>query len=346
MASGDNPTSLSCLCGQVAQEVNVNLAAASTSLLLCHCGRCRVNSGLLFVSYLPLIEAPDLSKGLRSYTQADNVIRWFCSRCGAHVFARKADANDEYFVALGLVDADINHPIKHYGVADTKDGGLRICLSGDQVNDQPCMLATLPHPKELQNESDTRIGTSNDRLKASCQCGGILFYVTPPDASSTEASSPWSDVLVPYHLHSPANPEDVKWWLRAEKTRYLAGTCACRSCRLASGFPIQAWAFVPKSNLCHEDGSPLSFNIGTMQRYESSPTIFREFCGTCGATVFWHCLERPKVIDVSVGLLRSSTGARARDYLDWATDRVSFAEDAIHTSLLHKLEIGLKQMKN
>jgi hypothetical protein len=37
------------------------------------------------------------------------------------------------------------------------------------------------------------------------------------------------------------------------------GTCVCNSCRLSSGFPIQTWAFVPKSNIFNADGSPLVF---------------------------------------------------------------------------------------
>jgi hypothetical protein len=80
-----------------------------------------------------------------------------------------------------------------------------------------------------------------------------------------------------------------------------------------------------------------------MQRFESSPGVYREFCKSCGATVFWHCDERPGVVDVSVGLLKSPTGARAEDLLEWETGRVSFAEDAAqHQSLIALLERGLR----
>lgn len=83
-----------------------------------------------------------------------------------------------------------------------------------------------------------------------------------------------------------------------------------------------------------------------MKRFESSLGVYREFCGTCGATVFWHCDERPGVVDVSVGLLRSVSGARAEDWLEWATGRVSFAEDALDKGLIDLLEIGLKDSVN
>jgi hypothetical protein len=347
MAFRDGKVSVSCLCGQVAQEVHLNTAATSTAILVCHCTICRATSGLLFVSYLPLVEPPDLSADLRRYEQADNVSRWFCSRCGAHVFGQDHH-NNEYYLALGLVDVDTDRPIKHYGVADTRDGGLGTCLSGDHANEPPCLFGASHVPQQsnaILATSNSNIGTLQDRLNASCHCGGISFYITRPDASSAQVSSPWPDLLVPYHSHSSDNPEDVKWWLRAEKMKYLAGTCACRSCRLFSGFPVQTWTFVPKSNIFQKDGSPLSFNTGTMQQYESQPGIFREFCRTCGATIFWHCLERPGVIDVSVGLLKSPVGARAEDWLEWATDRISFVEDAIHKPLIDDLDRGLKQLK-
>jgi hypothetical protein len=40
-----------------------------------------------------------------------------------------------------------------------------------------------------------------------------------------------------------------------------------------------------------------------MKSHESSKDIWREFCHVCGATIFWHCNERPELLDVSVGLL-------------------------------------------
>jgi hypothetical protein len=154
---------------------------------------------------------------------------------------------------------------------------------------------------------------------------------------------------VPYSKTDPAivkNPGDVKWWLRGKGgTKYLAGTCACRSCRLASGFEIQTWAFVPRSNIfmysrpragvetSDRDAlpEPLDFeNVppDVLRSYESSTGVAREFCPRCGATVFWHNKERSELIDVSVGLLDATEGARAETWLEWWTGRVSFAEDA------------------
>ncbi|KAK1973231.1 Mss4-like protein [Colletotrichum cereale] len=181
-----------------------------------------------------------------------------------------------------------------------------------------------------------------DSLPASCACGTVSFHITRPDERSYLPHSGFPDLQYPACKHSEhimKNPDRVKWWIRADGTKYLAGTCACRPCRLASGFEIQTWAFVPRENVfLHAPGpdgrhavSPLDFATlpaGVLRTYESSPGVLREFCGGCGATVFWHDIWRPDVIDVSVGLLRAAEGARADTWLDWWTGRCSFKEEA------------------
>ncbi|KAL1986808.1 hypothetical protein VTN96DRAFT_5461 [Rasamsonia emersonii] len=345
--------SISCLCGGTAQEIALDPLVRPSLSQVCHCNSCRYTSGLLCSSYLVLNSPPILSTNLKKYTQSNNVSRWFCATCGAHVFAH-AKHNNRYLVAAGLLttpDIAQTESVQHWGVKDTNDGGLTVFLAGSRANETGlCWLEAgkIISEERLQQISSNREDAghlNSDRLHARCHCGGIEFYVTAPDVSSSKASSPWPDLLVPYHSASPDNPQDVKWWLRAGNTKYLAGTCACTSCRRASGHPIQAWAFIPKSNIFKTNSSSLSFDLGTLQRYESSLGIFREFCNRCGATVFWHCQERPGVIDVSVGLLRSTSGARAEEWLEWATDRVSFSEDAHNKLLIRLLETGLQAWK-
>jgi hypothetical protein len=117
------------------------------------------------------------------------------------------------------------------------------------------------------------------------------------------------------------------------KTKYLAGLCACRSCRLSAGFPTQAWAFIPRANLVDEDEMPFNLNSPCLKQFKSSLGVYRESCRTCGANVFWHSDERPCLIDVSVGLLRDQSGARAETLLEWDRNRVSFIEQALDQGL-------------
>lgn len=343
-------SSATCLCGDVALSVQLDPSTDHTQLQLCHCHSCRAVTGILCTSYYLMQDEPSALEGLREYRESPYVSRFLCKTCGSHVLAR-VQPSGQYLVATGVLVAGDIPPVKsvqHWQVKDTRDGGLSTFLPGWPSSDSGCRLKVLSGQQDNATEFESEMAVDHpskapSQLQARCHCGGIEFYITPPDASSSQARSPFADLLVPYHSGSGANPEDVKWWLRDGNSKYLAGTCTCQSCRLGCGFPIQTWAFVPKSNIFNADGSPLAFESKTMRRYSSSPGVYREACEVCGANAFWHCDERPELIDVSVGLLRGD-GARVMSLLDWAPDRVSFAEMAAQKDLVKLLEDGLQKL--
>jgi hypothetical protein len=357
-------TKISCLCRGTAIEVEFDRTESLSTRSLCHCRNCRLTSGLLCTSYVEIRPPqPSSLSRLSKYLESPGVARWFCPTCGAHVLLQFTTGDSERFmVAAGLIGQPPKAQlagIQHRCAATTVDGGLSSFFSSTRLEQglSTCFTGRHEGIYEVSGSFSTEEraatnGQPESKLPARCHCNGVKFYVTRPDASSRLPSSPWPDLLVPYHSGSPDNPEDVKWWLCGEssgcnsiigQTRFLAGLCACDSCRLASGFGIQSWAFIPRSNIFKSDGSALSaYDITGLQRYESSPGIYREFCRTCGATVFWHCEERPGVVDVSVGLLQSVSGVRAEGWLRWATQRVSFEEEAADRSLILALEEGLR----
>ncbi|KAJ9606939.1 hypothetical protein H2200_008950 [Cladophialophora chaetospira] len=287
-----------------------------------------------------------------------------CKVHGDHIWSVNSGVIDRIHGLEDDTELSLEQIVQHDFVGDTSDGGLAICL--DQMDGQviPFHLEGPDGPKhsgtleELSTklrgrrtiskdhvDGSNQVIESGDGLWAGCHCGGVNFLVTRPNTASRKCSSPWADLIVPYHSSSSENKEDVKWWLRENDTKYLAGTCACRSCRLGSGSPIQSWAFIPKANIFQLDGTPLEYSMGTLKQVESSEGCYREFCDRCGATVFWHCLERPDLVDVSVGLLRAPEGARATTWLDWWTERVSFKEDAFDKKLIDQLEKGLQNIR-
>ncbi|KAK8029856.1 hypothetical protein PG993_011147 [Apiospora rasikravindrae] len=328
---------------------------------------------------MSLALAPSL-EGLRAYEATPHFTRYFCATCGCHMFWRHENAEVgpgkvTFAVATGVLlekadegvagddDSGKNDraaaPEQQYGrhinVAGTKDGGLSIWMPELRGR----AMEVYGHggggtAQEAQTMPVGASGSDADVLQGFCHCGTVSIRITRPDASSRLPRSNYPDLIVPYHTGSPCitNPDDEKWWLRPSRdssatTRYLAGTCACRSCRLTSGFEIQTWAFIPRSNIYLRVGGaipdlgsiedayqPLDFaapegNKSVLQSYESSPGVLREFCARCGANVFWHDKWRPDLIDVSVGLLDAPEGVRAEDWLDWWTERVSFSEDAV-----------------
>ena len=219
-------------------------------------------------------------------------------------------------------------------LGDAGDGGLGVWMDGVEG------WEGFSKESRMVGKGDWEEGRKGGEreLKAHCLCKGVRFKITRPDEASARLTAPRGDIVGP-----PTAGDDEAWWLRENGTKYLGGTCACNECRLASGFDIQTWAFVPKANIKQLDGKPLDFSAGTLKRYDSSKGVYREFCGRCGATVFWHSDSRPDLIDVSVGLLDAEEGARADSWLDWETERVSFQEEAQNKDLISKLATGLKR---
>ncbi|KIV89470.1 hypothetical protein PV10_06867 [Exophiala mesophila] len=367
-----------CLCGENSDIVPLK-SAPPIQNSWCSCSSCRYTTGVLTLSCLPLSRPPSFLDALSRYDSSEHLTRYFCGDCGSHmcVHVKKHDA---WGICSGVIDRfeqaeqvsriSLENIVQHEFVGDTIDGGLAVSLAEShshapiplylQGPDGPRIHSNHTLPKDTQDPSQSEVrldhlmeqegpdGQKKEQgaeLRAQCHCGGVSFSITRPNPTSSLCSSPWPDLLVPYHSASSENPEDVKWWLRNDGSKFLAGTCACRSCRLAAGSPVQTWAFIPKANIFQLSGQPLTYDFGTLKRVESSPNCFREFCHVCGASVFWHCRQRPDVVDVSVGILRAPEGSRAGYWLDWCTDRVSFREHALDMQLIDQLEKGLKRIK-
>jgi hypothetical protein len=364
---------VSCLCGKNLETLQLK-TQLPVSVSPCSCNICRYSSSVLYFSCLPIPSRPHVLQNLTEYKSSSKLSRYFCPACGSHMFIHAEDP-DSWAVCSGVVERVVGHEqgaclslekiVQHEFVSDTKDGGLAICLAGCDGHSVPlfsqgpdgvsferptatCLPALGPHihPVVAAVVNDVAAAAiPKSEISAGCHCGGAAFRVTRPNLQSNLCSSPFPDLLVPYHSSSSDNPQDIKWWLRASGSKYLAGTCACRSCRLGSGSPVQCWSFIPKANILQSDGSPLTYEMGTLKQIESSKDCFREFCRVCGATLFWHCRERPDLVDVSVGLLRANEGSRAESLLEWWTERVSFREDALDQSLIRDLERGLRNLE-
>lgn len=346
---------VTCLCGKARGVVNL---AGSIPLpsILCHATSCRHNLGALAHSALPLLDRPDSIELLKAFVVDLNLKRYFCDICGSHMFEHEKSCwrvqsgvvnrihNEQVFKALEEV-------VGHDHVADTLDGGLYNCFKDADtpsaerpLQEEPVVTGSIRISSDDRPlEEDKR--NASKQLDAACICGGVSFKITRPDDMSQLCASQWPDLIVPFcdYSRSPVNPEDTKWWICDDK--WLAGTCACKSCRLGLGFPIQAWAFVSLRNIVLANGHRFTYNTGTLKSYESSKGALREFCRNCGATVFWHNGERPGVVDVSVGLLRNSDGALTRSWLNWHTQRVSFEEEAFDKVLVARVKAGLERLR-
>lgn len=273
--------------------------------------------------------------------------------------------HDGHFeAATGTLQVDDTEGLLEYHscmwIGDTKDGGASEWL--DSISGRTLKKWAQEagdgeeRPSNHGDSAPNRSTPATKPIYAHCHCKGVEFWVEPPNATSETARSAFPDLMVPFHLGSnaSANHSNTTWWLRDDNTRFLAGTCACHSCRRASGFFITFWAFVPTANIYLDSGLTGTFpqNViehehgywGSIKAYHSSDGVTRSFCGRCGATVLWDGgIEKGRdgLVDVAVGLLDAESGARAEELLSWWTERVSFEEFAVNKSLVKALQEGL-----
>lgn len=337
----------SCACHRVTGSVQVPSSAIPLPMALCHCNTCRHISGSLCVSaiYVPVGSCLDI-KGSPSGYGKTTITRYFCGNCGCFVYNENADSK-QITICTGVLEKPegLVELQEHIFVADTKDGGLSNWLPNAVI-----WQGKKDDSEQIKNEVEAQTLNSvpsspkrSSTLRGHCYCGGVEFYITEPDESLVQESIPWPDVIIPHYSNSSQKNENAQWWLCKNKTKYLAGTCACNSCRLGLGHDIQTWAFIPHLNVFQSNGQIFELSAGTLKRFESSTGVYREFCQNCGATVFWHSDERRDILDVGVGLLHADSGARAEEWLEWWTARVSFEEYALNTTFVSQFSRGLKE---
>ncbi|KPI39494.1 uncharacterized protein AB675_5004 [Cyphellophora attinorum] len=355
------PVTATCLCGRINETVHLE-GPLPQHKRICHCDTCRYTTGVLYLSAPTLASKPDFVDRLTRYESSNNLSRYFCASCGSHMFIHVYQG-DKWDVCSGVVDQIQDGSTSpevytsHEFVDDTIDGGLAICMlrNGEgqnlelyaEADNEDCVPAsryTSTGKRSVVEDALLSSDNHKTRLRASCHCGGVEYYITRPTSASKTFNSPWPDLIVASQAAHSDNPDNIKWWIR-EDNKYLAGTCTCRSCRLASGVPVQTWAFVPQANIEMKDGKPWQPDFGTLGHYNSSKDVTRDFCKTCGATVFWRSEARPELIDVSIGLLRAAEGARAESWLHWWTERISFCEEALDWEVVRTLAPGLKTIR-
>ena len=337
---------ISCACSRITGSCDISPHDIPLAMTLCHCNTCRHSSGLLSVSHVSI---PSGSSVLRIEGQpccyrTPLIMRFFCGDCGCSIYQKQAISGTVELCTGALETARFVEMKEHIFVADTIDGGLSEWIHAPSWNARQDDSNHLGGAMKSQI-SENRQGSlrTADHLRGYCHCRAVQFTISRPNEIPSIRNVPWPDLIMPYHSKSSENTGDEKWWLRSNGTKYLAGTCACNSCRLCSGYDIQTWAFIPKANINLLHGQELKCTMGTLKQYESSTGVYREFCRTCGATVFWHSGDRPDLVDVSVGLLDSERGARAEDWLEWWTERVSFEELAHNKPFVTLLSRGLRE---
>ena len=346
----------SCHCKINRYSFTVNESDLPFKPHLCSCNISRRISGVLLTSYFPISAQNSFPKrdGLTAYKSSGILTRYFCSSCGSHMFLEYA-MDGHWEVSTGTISESVNivQFQGHMWIEDTQDGGASDWITEIGSIEASRWLKESNRgsnlPLDWRVEETVMPNSKSDihKLHAHCHCNGVEFYVTRPNKTSQRACSPFPDLLVPFTTQTPPeNTQNSAWWLATDHKRYLAGNCACQSCRQVAGFDLVQWAFIPRSNIVTEDGRLFSRSSGTMKTYSSSSGVTRSFCGRCGANIFWEGDFRPDIVDVAVGIMDAESGARAEEWLEWATDRISFQEEAHNPQLIAGLGKGLQSWKS
>jgi len=364
MASDTRSIKATCLCGRAAHTITLPQAESPLKAYLCSCNSCRHVSGTLVysVAFFPPVCRPshELLAELNAFEFSKRTTLYHCKTCGTQVIGKclsdpdKADSAPSWCVTTGTLeewDGEIEvQGFEH--LADSLDGGFADflpILDGKHVERWPGQFrqgGELPLEWRAHQTVDIK-PSPTDRLHAHCKCNGVQFWIARPSERSKEARCPWLDVLGPSSNSRTDNPDNEAWWLRADGTTFLAGTCACNTCRLASGTDIVEWAFIPTIDISLDARGEVPFKrqFGTLKTYDSSKDVTRHFCSQCGAMVFFEHRGRPTLLDVAVGLFDAPEGARAESWLEWWTERLSFRELAVPraTNLVLGVEHGLRK---
>lgn len=330
---------------------------------MCHCNSCRRMTGTLCLTviFLPPYYSPSQAvlDQLTGFVFSKRITQYFCTTCGCQMLARLlADGDDPnsqvtWDVATGSLEhiEDVVDWQGHEHIRDTLDGGFADFLAelnGEKVARWPGHFEEdeqLPLPWTLSTHAGVK-ASAEDKLHGHCKCGGVEFWIFRPSARTAFAKKYWPSAP-PADVSALQRPLEEDTVLRDRGTKFLAGLCACNSCRLASGVEITAWAFVPTMDIAldQEGKIPWSKDFGTLKQYQSSNGAYRYFCGRCGAIVFYDADDRMWFKDIAVGILNASEGARAESWLGWRTRCLGYRDDAVPRaeSLALAVENGLRE---
>ncbi|KAJ5860788.1 uncharacterized protein N7529_008098 [Penicillium soppii] len=306
-----------CHCKSINFTITILAELFPLKVHICHCSVCRRTHGTPCIFHAPLPDGvapqfivPSNMSMLTSYNHAESMgTRHFCSTCGCHVGDLGHD--DGNWVISTAIFTEPNHNLwemrSHTFTKSSSDGGLSAILShidGRQLDVfNPDLLTDNNNSEHGQKDAEAE----SKKLLAKCHCGGVSFSI----------SRPRPDFI--------ASPRSKGWILPQDPNKWLAVLDICDDCRLVDGSNVIAWMFVPTDHISPHPGDLI---IGSSKSYKSSEGVLRTFCGTCGATVFYSCADRPGIVDVAVGILRAE-GVMVEDWALWRTGRMTSAADGL-----------------
>src|SRR5271170_6115223 len=189
---------IGCLCGRISLTAEAKSPALPVEVGMCHCDPCRYTTGMVGVSYVPLSSTITNLLGLVRYESPESVTRYFCDTCGSYCLINTRE-DDGWHACSGVVSRiepvtttekpDVITINQHWHVDDTIDGGIsgRLthiggqsipCYGGDPAKGSEPMQHLPESP--MSDMVTPAAASTGDRLRASCHCGGVEFFIMRP----------------------------------------------------------------------------------------------------------------------------------------------------------------------
>ncbi|KAF1960833.1 hypothetical protein CC80DRAFT_489076 [Byssothecium circinans] len=344
-----------CLCKAHTFSTTIPTSKLPLPAHACHCDSCRHSTGALYTMdtrWPEPREKVDVSK-LKVFHFGPSCHILFCGTCSTPMFfANPKDTDEELGVFTGTVanfDAggkEVLKLVEHIFVGDTKDGGATMWMR--KINAD----GTEAKRFEGRNKGDGDNGYTFDWPATSSFTG---YEAKKEDTIPIRCKCKGVDLILQRPNYDGVAKEDLPWFIDPVTHKPVGLFCACDSCRLFGGIDVFNWTYsgleyisFPSSKSTPSmkstadlralvDGKDSS--IGTLTYYASSPGVQRYFCGACSACIFYAVDDRPEIVDVAIGVLEASDGARAEGFLSWELgrfDSIKYTEGGWRRGMLER----------
>ncbi|WWC64919.1 uncharacterized protein I303_107533 [Kwoniella dejecticola CBS 10117] len=270
----------------------------------------------------------DTPDGLNKYSQNTTcggtmITSFFCGICGTKIYLQVASLTGEPEIGmwtLGALDRVIvdEKPIVklkgHHFLEDTVDGGIFNIwrtFQGEPLK---------KYHDGLQEWIVSKKSTVQEEeyMHLHCKCESFNVYVRRP-----QPALPVSEDC--YWYQGPYDEKGVP-------KRYMAGWCACDSCRQITGssLPAHPWVEIPLIDIRSApspDAQPYlpipmtpHTTLPGLTLYKSSPDnedVSRYHCSTCGASIMYYNAAKDFMASFAVGLNGSKNGVMNTSWISW-----------------------------
>ncbi|KAJ5155548.1 hypothetical protein N7492_008351 [Penicillium capsulatum] len=322
----------SCHCKSVIFTVTIPAEDLPLRVHLCHCSICRYTHGTpcsfhapLPVGVEPRFIAPSSLDNLTSYQHpASKATGYFCSTCGCPI----GGVDTQWTISTAIFDANRDDRVwtfnAHMLPDSAPDGGLAALVSvidGHRLETDNLGLSA----EAIAGSDSAPPDPESNELLAQCHCRGVSFMIARPREKFIASDA--GKELIP-------SPDRRKWPARMD-----LGDAG----RLTSGSHVISWLSVSLDHIT--PALPEDFLIGSSKGYRDTRDVLRVFCRTCGATVLSHRHERPKIVDVAMGILRAPEGAMAENWSVWGSEQPLGLESGIryHAGFSRALAEGMQR---